>query len=39
MDESSPVAFYAVRKDVVLGPFEDASEAFKAMERMLKAEQ
>jgi hypothetical protein len=36
VDECSPVAFYAVRKDVVLGPFDDASEAFTAMEKMLR---
>ena len=37
VDTSSPVGFYAVRKDVVIGPFADAAEAFKAMEQWLKA--
>ena len=37
VDTNSPVGFYAVRKDVVIGPFADAAEAFKAMEQWLKA--
>ena len=37
VDTGSPVGFYAVRKDVVIGPFADAAEAFKAMEQWLKA--
>lgn len=36
VDECSPLGFYAVRNDVVLGPFDDAEQAFKAMEQRLR---